>query len=377
MISWANRNTVAVSVSVFLLSCHSICAFYAGEYAGVGLSCRRSSSLVYRNAFSPSPLDKIGSLFSTDDTSGLLPRPPSVPPPETIEEDDFNVFFSLARAFLSSDLGALDNTLLDKNFLWINPYDINPLGKKDYLIALNFFDLRKSFPDLDYRAHDFRLDPHEPYTIRFTSRTVGTMRNSLQLRNSAIPPNGRVMKCPPETISITFSSSGKVTKLCSGGFVMDRLVGNTGGVSGVAGAAAVAGNPVSAFDTTPPLAVIGRFFGRTLKPLSDPETFLAPFPETVMVQLAKGVVANDIGAEDSDLLSEDFVAVGPVTGPINKETFLENPRRLDLTVGFPDLNYEYSNWRVDPFDPYRCVFFTVWLTFVVFAFFCQSTNKLD
>ena len=36
--------------------------------------------------------------------------------------------------------------------------DDRVLNKDDYLAAGKFFDLRAAFPDLDYRAHDFRLD---------------------------------------------------------------------------------------------------------------------------------------------------------------------------------------------------------------------------
>ena len=36
--------------------------------------------------------------------------------------------------------------------------DDRVLNKDDYLAAGKFFDLRAAFPDLDYRAHDFRID---------------------------------------------------------------------------------------------------------------------------------------------------------------------------------------------------------------------------
>lgn len=65
----------------------------------------------------------------------------------------------------------------------------------------SYFELvysnRAAFPDLDYRAHDFRLDPEDPFTVRCTVRTVGTMRGNLRLRKETLPPNGKRMICPP------------------------------------------------------------------------------------------------------------------------------------------------------------------------------------
>ena len=56
---------------------------------------------------------------------------------------------------------------------------------------------RSTFPDLDYRAHDFRIDEQDPMTVRVTARTVGRMRGELRLRNEVLPPNGKQMRCPP------------------------------------------------------------------------------------------------------------------------------------------------------------------------------------
>lgn len=111
------------------------------------------------------------------------------------------------------------------------------------MAAGRYFDLRKSFPDLEYRAHDFRVfyDEAEIYsddgkkqqplllsdddssgggtpierlqragrggggssggaeiTVRFTTMVTGTFRGApLRLRSMILEPNGKVMKCPP------------------------------------------------------------------------------------------------------------------------------------------------------------------------------------
>ena len=227
---------------------------------------------------------------------------------------DWNVIviFARCKTILSTDLCIREPSLLSDEFVYIGPY-IEPLNKEEYIAAGKFFDLRRTFPDLDYRAHDFRIvEPEDTtesqsrtVTVRCTLRTVGTMRGELRLRNEVLPPNGQRMVCPPEAVSITLdASSGIVVQLCSG-FVMDRLVGNTQGLCGVLGAATIAGAPPSDWEIYPPTVVLSRFFGRTVKQLPlEPPSFLAPFPETVMIQLAKGVLASDYATKDPSLLSK-------------------------------------------------------------------------
>ncbi len=302
-------------------------------------------------------LDNIPNPFASssgDNTAtAVTPRPPSVPPPVSNEPD---ALFSRAKAIIASDLGLRDPSILANDFIWVGPDVVTTgtLNKEEYLAAGQFFNLRNAFPDLDYRAHDFRLDSIDPLTVRLTVRTVGTMMGELRLRSETIAPNGKRMVCPPETISITFDAkSGKVVKLASG-FCMDRLVGNTGGLCGVMAAATVAGSPPSEWELYPPSVVISRFFRRSVKQLKEPDQFfLAPFPESVMIQLAKGVLAADTGTKDPDLLSKDFTFCGPIVGPLNKNEFIDEFTSYELRTAFPDLDENYSNFRVDPYDPYR------------------------
>lgn len=267
--------------------------------------------------------------------------------------------FSKARTIINTDFGLQDPSLLDNdNFIWYGPSLYGKgLTKDDYLAASNFFNLRETFPDLDYRAHDFRIDSKDALTVRLSVRTVGTMRGDLRLRTDTIPANGKRMICPPEAISMTFDSKGdKLLKLCTG-YCMDRLVGNTNGQCGVRAAATVAGIPPSEFDIYPPIVVFYRFFGRNIDPVdvddSTKSNFIAPFPETVMIQLAKGVLAADNGASDPDLLSNSFTFCGPYVGPLKKDDFVKAFSNFNLKAAFTDLDEEYSNFRVDPFDPYR------------------------
>jgi hypothetical protein len=187
-------------------------------------------------------------------------------------------------------------------------------------------------------------------TVRVTARTVGRMRGELRLRNEVLPPNGKIMRCPPgacidkctawyiilpisshilpyfflESISMTFDeNTGRLLKLCSG-FTMDHLVGNTGGLCGVMGAATLAGSPPSEWETYPATKVVQRFFGRPSQQLDEPSAFLAPFPETVMIQLVKGIFSANMAVADADLLSPSFIYYGPYDNPIRKDDYLKN-----------------------------------------------------
>ncbi len=307
------------------------------------------------NSLKASFLENLPNPFDNSDAS-IAPKPPSTPPPISNEPE---ALFSRARAILSCDLGIKDASFLADNFVWIGPNAASsgPLDKEEYLAAGKFFNIRGAFPDLDYRAHDFRLDPEDPLTVRLTARTVGTMRGELRLRSETLPPTGVRMVCPPEAISMTFDEkTGKLVKLCSG-FTMDRLVGNTGGLCGVMAAATVAGSPPSEWEVYPPATVIARFFGRSVQQLSEPEKFfLAPFPETVMIQLAKGVLNSEFGSQDPDLLADEFTFCGPFIGPLKKDDFVKQISDFNLKAAFPDLDEGYSNFRVDPYDPYRIWF---------------------
>jgi hypothetical protein len=304
---------------------------------------------------------KTSTLSMSMDTSNLMEKIPTLPNPFSkfttpelesgsgIMGSDPELMVAKAKAILSCDLGVKDPSLLSEDFIWIGPTLEKPLGKTDYLAAGRFFNLRAAFPDLDYRAHDFRVDESDPLTIRITSRPTGTMLGALRLRNEVVPPTGKPWRGPPEAISITFDAgTGKVVKLCSG-FSMDRFVGNTNGLTGVNAAATVAGMPPSDFEVLPITIAISNLFGRPRPAFKESTTLLAPFPETVMIQLVKGILAANLAADDPTLLAPEFVYYTPYVDPIKKKEFLQSYARQEFGGSEPEL----SNFRVDPFDPYR------------------------
>jgi len=321
-------------------------------------SRRTSTHVLLRMSDSGSIMERLSNRFGSDEktsnnSSKSTAALRSFVLPDSFDVDDFDgspeELITRAKVIVSTNLGIENENLLDDNFLWIGPLLDTPLSKKEYLAAGRFFDLRSTFPDLDFRAHDYRIDEVDPFTVRLTARTVGTMRGELRLRDKTLPPNGQLLRCPPEAISITFdANSGKVAKLCTG-FTMDRLVGNTNGLCGVLAAATIAGEPPSEWEVYPPLTVIQRFLGRPVKPIGESTSFLAPFPETVMVQLAKGVLSSNVAADDPSLLGPNFTFMTPNKGPIGKKRFLEEFASRE----FDGVEPELSHFRVDPYDPNR------------------------
>lgn len=264
-----------------------------------------------------------------------------------------------AKRLVASDFGLLDPSVLDDTqFRWIdaNSNTAVALTKTEYIAAGRFFNLRGAFPDIDYRAHDYRVvenDDDDADTVRLTCRVQGTMRGELRLRDGIVaPPSGLRMKCPPEAITIKFDlDTGKVIKLCTG-FGLDRLVGNTAGTTGVVAASIIAGQPaVSDWDLYPATTILQRVFARPAKRLDDAESFLAPFPEQVMIQLAKGALSSNLGSDDPSLLSDkEFTFMTPTVGPIRKKEFLAKYAAAEFSnIDDP----QFSAFRVDPYDPVR------------------------
>lgn len=80
----------------------------------------------------------------------LPPRPPAAlqqkpqSPSEFLDNEDLNseVLFAKARNVISTDIAINTESLLDENFIWIGPNGGKVLGKKEYLAAGKFFNLR-------------------------------------------------------------------------------------------------------------------------------------------------------------------------------------------------------------------------------------------
>ena len=88
--------------------------------------------------------------------------------------------------------------------------------------------------------HHFRADPLDPGRVWFTSQASGTDNGAGFLGNK---PTGKSFQTPPQACSLKFDTSGLAIKYTIG-HVMERSIGNTGGLGGVFGPAYAIGKPL-------------------------------------------------------------------------------------------------------------------------------------
>jgi hypothetical protein len=58
-------------------------------------------------------------------------------------------------------------------------------------------------------------------------------------------------------------------------------------------------------------------------------------------------------------IADDFVFQFPIVGPLTKKRFLKDLRGFNLLDAFPDAQSYFYNFHVDPFEPNRVWFATV------------------
>lgn len=135
------------------------------------------------------------------------------------------------RVFAANN-GIDDDSLLADDFRFEFP--VVSLSREEYLKAVRGFKLQDAFPNMTPRAYHWRVDPYEPNRVWFTTRTTGTHTGTLNFGPSKYEPTGKEYTSAPECLSYTFNKEGKVTSF-TGGYIMDRRVGNTGGLGALFG----------------------------------------------------------------------------------------------------------------------------------------------
>jgi len=126
------------------------------------------------------------------------------------------------------------------SFIFAGPV-VGPLSKDAFVSAISSVDIATGFPDFNPEFYGFRVDPFEGNRVWYTARGRGT--NTGPLPPFAPDATGKRLVNPPQTCSVTFDESGLVTKYTIG-YVMDRAVGNTGGLGGLYGIMYAIGKPL-------------------------------------------------------------------------------------------------------------------------------------
>lgn len=122
-------------------------------------------------------------------------------------------------------------------------FPVISLDKASYLKAVRSFGLRGAFPNLGAHPYDWRVDKYEPHRVWFTTRVTGTHAAPLTFGGKAIAATGVDVRGAPECNSYTFNAAGQCTSF-TGGYIIDRRVGNTKGLGAVFGILAAIGAPV-------------------------------------------------------------------------------------------------------------------------------------
>jgi len=124
-------------------------------------------------------------------------------------------------------------SLLADDFLFVFPV-VGPLRKQEFIDAFSSFKLEEAFSQGSGNFFNFSVDPLEPNRVWFFSRSELTHDGTLMFGPQKMKPTNRVVVSPPQVLSLTFNRSGECTKM-TGGYPVDRTVGNTGGLGGVFG----------------------------------------------------------------------------------------------------------------------------------------------
>jgi len=276
-------------------------------------------------------------------------------------------YFSLGNN-VKQQLGPTDAKDLQReladDFEFVAPY-VGPLDKNALIDATVGVDFGEGFPDFDARYHDFRVDDADPNrvwcTMRVTGTHTGTFRFGAVTAEPKSPPIS--VESPPEAVSLRFNEEGQVREITTG-YPIDRRVGNTGGLGGIFGIVEGIGYPLPTFLTrttgeivSPLLRAIG-----IAPPPPDKELLRIPkpskaLPEADLMRLTTQLLEKNFGTENSDLLADSFTFSGPVVGPLKKKEFLSAFGTFNFNGAFPDIDYQYRDMRVCPYDTNR-----VWYT---------------
>ena len=136
----------------------------------------------------------------------------------------------LTKAALATGFGTKEPARLAETFRFVGPV-VGPLSKREFVEAFSSFEVLDAFPDMAFNYYEFRVDPWQTNRVWFTARSRGTNTGKFA---GVIPASGKVVETPPQSCSMLFNETGEVVQLTIG-YVMDKNIGNTGGLGGVYG----------------------------------------------------------------------------------------------------------------------------------------------
>lgn len=129
--------------------------------------------------------------------------------------------------------------LLADEFLFIFPV-VGPLSKEDFIEIFSSFKMESGLTG-SANYYNFFVDPLEPNRVWFFSRSILKHTGDLIFGPQKMKASGTTIENPPQVLSMSFTTEGLCYKF-TGGYSVDRTVGNTGGLGGLFGILHALGN---------------------------------------------------------------------------------------------------------------------------------------
>jgi len=162
----------------------------------------------------------------------------------------------------------LNSGLLTDDFVFSSPM-YPQLNKQQFLKKIpQAYKVFEGFPDYNPNPTQIRIDAFDAARVNCVITPTGTNTLPLPVGNTEIPPTNRTLEGMPESVSIIFNDVGQLVRLCYG-YPMDRLMGNTGGLAGVAGVRYAMGVPIAPFFTRPALLHLKNWRNYLLEPVDN------------------------------------------------------------------------------------------------------------
>jgi hypothetical protein len=150
----------------------------------------------------------------------------------------------IAKRFLASSGGlGGDPAMLSSSFTFEGPV-VGPLQKDEFVKAIGSVDFSAAFPDFKSEFYGFHVDPFEGDRVWYTARGKGKNTGPLVPFVPEKSGTGKTVVNPPQVCSLTIDHSTGLISRYTIGYVIDRTVGNTGGMGGLYGILYALGRPL-------------------------------------------------------------------------------------------------------------------------------------
>lgn len=169
-----------------------------------------------------------------DEEALLAARPDGVLPPDEM--------IQIVKDALRGSGGiGLPEAMLALDFQFEGPV-VGPFKKAEFLDAIGRVDFKGGFSQFTNEFYGFYVDPLEGDRVWYTARGRGV--NDGPFPTADLPATNREVVNPPQVCSMTIDHSTKLIKRYTIGYVVDRQVGNTGGLGGLYGIMYAIGRPL-------------------------------------------------------------------------------------------------------------------------------------